>query len=395
MSNRPVPAIAAVAVRRLLRDRSNVFFVFIFPLLLILLIGAQFGGEQGDLVLAVHAEGAGPLGDDLVDAIDGADGVRVEVQDDVAAVEDAVARGDATGGLVLPPGYDEALRTSPRGVVLRYVGRPDSLSPALQSVVVPVIGDQNRRITLADLVVVVDDDVEYEDALRQADAAIGVLPEIGVERTELGTNELAAEFEGLGQFDLGAVQQLNLFVFLASLANAAALLQSREYGVTRRLLAAPVTAGQVVRGEALGRFGVAMVQGAYIVVGTLLLFRVDWGDPIAALAILAVFATASAGAGLLLGAVARTQAQAGALGVGLGIAVAAVGGSMLPVELIPDGMLVVSRLTPHYWSYTAFADVVRRGAGVLDVLPQLGVLTAQAVVLLGVAGVLLRRNLTR
>lgn len=391
----PVPSIAGVAVRRLLRDRSNIFFVFVFPLLLILLVGAQFGAGSARLTLAVTVSDAGPLGEALVAAIDDLDDVTVERHADPEAVADAVARGGATGGLVVPAGYDQALRTSPRGVVLEYLGRPDSLGPALASLLVPVVGAQNQRVTLADLVVVVDERVSYDAALAQADAAIAVLPQVGVAREEVGTDELAEEFSGLGQFDLGAVQQLNLFVFLSSLVNAAALLQSREYGVTRRLLAHPVSAGQVVRGEALGRFGVALVQGLYIIVGTLLLFRVDWGDPVSAVVILASLAAASGGAGLLLGAVARTQAQAGAIGVGLGLGVAAVGGSMLPVELMPEGVRAVARLTPHYWSYDAFADVVRRGATVLDVLPQLGVLALQAVVLLGVAGALLRRTLTR
>lgn len=391
----PTLAVARVAIRRLLRDRSNIFFVFVFPLLLILLIGAQFGGGASGLTLAVEADHVGTLGEDLVSAIDDLDRVGVDRYGSASEVGDAVAHGDADGGLVIPAGYDEEVRTSPQGVVLEFIGRPDSLSPALRSLLVPVIGDQNQRITLADLVTVVSDQFTYGEALAQADAAIAVLPEIGVEREELGVDPLAQEFASLGQFDLGAVQQLNLFVFLASLANAAALLQSREYGVTRRLLAHPVTSGQILRGEALGRFGVAMVQGIYIIVGTLLIFGVNWGDPLSALTILTVFAAASAGAGMLLGAVARNQAQAGAIGVGLGIGIAAVGGSMLPVEIMPETMRQVSRLTPHAWSYDAFADVVRRGGTVLDILPQLGVLVAMATVLLGVAGVLLRRTMTR
>ena len=395
MSRGPTIAIAGVALRRLLRDRSNIFFVFIFPLLLILLVGAQFGGGRTALTLAVTATDAGPLGQDLVDALEQVEDVTVDTYATSEDVVDAVSRGDATGGLVIPAGYDQALRTSPRGVVLAFVGRPDSLSPALQSVVVPAVGEQNRRITLADLVIVVDDDVSYETALAQADAAIGVSPEIDTTREVLGTNELGEAFAGLGQFDLGAVQQLNLFVFLSSLTNAAALLQSREYGITRRLLAHPVTAGQILRGEALGRYGVALVQGLYIIVGTLLLFGVNWGDPVAAVAILAALAAVSAGAGLLLGAVARSQQQAGALGIGLSIAIAAIGGSMVPVEVMPEGMRVVARFTPHYWSYEAFAEVVRRGGNVLDVLPELGVLALMTVAVFALAAPLLRRSITR
>ena len=37
--------IARINVRRMLRERSNIFFVFVFPLAIILLIGAQFGGD--------------------------------------------------------------------------------------------------------------------------------------------------------------------------------------------------------------------------------------------------------------------------------------------------------------------------------------------------------------
>ena len=36
-------AIAAVNIRRMLRDRSNIFFVFVFPMLLILVLGVSFG----------------------------------------------------------------------------------------------------------------------------------------------------------------------------------------------------------------------------------------------------------------------------------------------------------------------------------------------------------------
>jgi ABC-2 type transport system permease protein len=37
-------ALAAVNVRRMLRERSNVFFVFLFPMLLVLVLGVSFGG---------------------------------------------------------------------------------------------------------------------------------------------------------------------------------------------------------------------------------------------------------------------------------------------------------------------------------------------------------------
>jgi len=39
-------AIAATDLRRLLRWRANIFFVFVLPMLIILLLGAAFGGAN-------------------------------------------------------------------------------------------------------------------------------------------------------------------------------------------------------------------------------------------------------------------------------------------------------------------------------------------------------------
>lgn len=386
--------IAGTAVRRVVRDRGNLFFVFVFPLLLVLLVGTQFGGEQADLRLGVVAKDVGDLGQQLIDEADAVEGVAVRPYTTTDEMLDALGRDQIAGGLVVPNGYSDALRAGgQQGIVLEYVAAPNGQGPALQALLVPVIGAQSQRVTLADVVRVLTP-VGFDTALAQADAALGVLPEVAVQRARVGTDALAASFEGLGRFDLGAVQQLLLFVFLTSLTSAAALLQSREYGVTRRLLAHPTTTGRILRGEALGRLGVGLVQGVYVILGTLLLFGVDWGDPVSSLAILVVFAAASAGAGLLVGALAANQSQAAAAGVGLGIGVAALGGSMLPLELIPAGVRTVSWFTPHAWAYDAYADVLRRGASLVDVLPQLGVLAAMATVLLSVAAVVLRRRLT-
>ena len=44
-------AIAATNLRRFIRDRGNIFFVFIFPMLLILVLGSSFGGDFNDRYL--------------------------------------------------------------------------------------------------------------------------------------------------------------------------------------------------------------------------------------------------------------------------------------------------------------------------------------------------------
>ena len=57
--------------------------------------------------------------------------------------------------------------------------------------------------------------------------------------------------------------------------------------------------------------------------------------------------------------------------------------------------VAVADATPHAWANTALAEIQRRGGTLTDVLPQLGVLAAMAVVLAALGAWSLRRSLAR
>ncbi len=200
--------------------------------------------------------------------------------------------------------------------------------------------------------------------------------------------------ESLGQFDLGASQQLLLFVFLTSLAGSVALVQARQWGVTRRMVATPTPARTIVTGEALGRFLVAMVQGVFIMIGALALFSVNWGDPIGAIAILVLFCATGAGAGMLVGSTVSNDQQAGSFGIFASLGLAAIGGCMVPIEFFPDSMQTVAHFTPHAWGMDGFAELVRREGTIADIATELTVLALFAAGLLALASWRLRKTLT-
>jgi ABC-2 type transport system permease protein len=159
------------------------------------------------------------------------------------------------------------------------------------------------------------------------------------------------------------------------------------------MLSTPTSAASILAGETLGRFFVAALQSVFIIVAAALLFGVRWGDPIGAIAVVLMFSLVSTGAAMVCGALLRTEQQAGAL-VPFALALAALGGSMVPLDVFPDTMKTVSKITPHAWANEAFSELRIHGADVLDLLPQLGVLAGFAVVLLGGGATLLRRRLT-
>jgi ABC-2 type transport system permease protein len=197
-----------------------------------------------------------------------------------------------------------------------------------------------------------------------------------------------------GRFGQGASSQLLLFIFLTAMTGAVALIETRRLGLSRRMLSTPTPPRTVIVGEMLGRFGVALVQGVFIMVGSLLLFGVSWGDPVGAAALLAMFALVAAGAGMLVGSIFATEQQAVSIGILLGLGLGALGGSMVPLEVFSDTMQTVAHVTPHAWALDGFADLANRGKGIGAIAPELGVLAVYAAVLLSAATWRLRRAIT-
>ena len=385
-------AIARVELVRLFRDRSNIFFVLVLPLLLVILIGAAFGGGVGTRIGAVTPVGDAAA-DGLVAAIGAADGVEIVAVDSETELVDGVSRGHLTAGVLVPDGFGAAVEAGEEATV-GYVGRADTTAASVRAIVEAAVAERAATVTAARLA----HDVTGRPVDELVDLAGGLqagLPGVAVVTEEVGGDEVAGEFAGLGRFDLGASSQLFLFVFLTALTSGTALIQTRQYGVARRMLSTATPARTILLGQAGGRFAVALFQAGYIVVATALLFGVNWGDPVATGTIVLLFCAASAGAGMLLGSLLDNDSQAGGVGVGLGLVLAALGGSMMALEFFPEGMRRVARVTPHAWANEAMAEIVRRDGGVLDVLAQVGALAAFAVVLLGAATLALRRALTR
>ena len=380
--------IASNNLRRLFRQRSNIFFVIIFLMLLILLLGATFGGGFTP-TMGVLAEDTGVLGEELVEAFEATDDLEVVRYGSEQGLLNAVQRGRVNAGVVIPAGYDTTVNSG-GGVTVRFFGRPGSLAQQLRATVAAAVGEQSvlaRTTRFLESEAIASGD----EAAALAQRAVSVAPGVEI-RTTIAGEALFAD--DLGTFDVGASTQLLLFIFITSLTGSVALIETRRLGLSRRMLSTPTGTPTILAGEALGRFAVALLQGLIIMLGSALVFGVNWGDPLGAALVLIVFSLVGAGAGMLLGSVFSNDQQAGSVALLLGLGLAALGGSMVPLEVFPDTMRTVAHFTPHAWGNDAFADLVQERGTVPDILRELGVLAAYAVGLLTLATWRLRKAIT-
>lgn len=380
-------AVTVVELRRFLRDRSNIFFTFIFPFMLVVVIGAQFGGgaSNGRVVLTDETSALGKrIAAELT-----ARELTVEV-DPAAQARETLARGRADAG-VLIEAEDAAAFEAGEPVQLDLVLASTSGSSAVALLVRSAVAEIDReQAGVAALEQVGVGSGTAQDAWRDAEEQV---PPADVQVVD--TDEVSQAFAGVTGFDVGASSQVLLFVFLTALAGSATLIDARRHRVIARTLAAPVSTAPVVGGQALGRWVIAFFQGVYVMAGTALLFGVSWGNVGLGLLVLAVFATVAAGTAMAIGSLLDNEGAASGLGVGLALVLAALGGCMVPQEIFPASLKFVSSLTPHGWGYRAFAEIQRHDGTLADIAGQLGVLAGFAVVTLLLGSLLLRRSIAR
>jgi ABC-2 type transport system permease protein len=380
---------AGSALRRLARDRLALFFLVLLPVVIIAIIGITFGDAASErLPVGIADEGAGPLGDELRAALAASPALDPRAYDDTDALGKAVRRGVVSAGLVLPAGYDQALRAGRAAEVTFVVDQTRPAPAPVRSAVSAVVARQAAEVKAARFAAD-HAGVGFDTALARA-RALSALPEqVRVEATTIGGREDALPTG----FNYTAPANLVLFVFITSLAGAAGLIEARRLGVTRRMLATPTTASTILFGEALSRFAVALLQGMIIFLVGWLVFGVDWGDPPAALILVVTFALVGTGVGMLLGSVLRNAEQATSIGPPVGIALGMLGGCMWPLAIVPQPMRVVGHLFPQAWAMDAFIALIAKGEDIAGIARQLAVLAAFAVALLALATWRLRRAL--
>jgi ABC-2 type transport system permease protein len=381
--------IARANLLRQVRDTSNIFFVFVLPIIIIVALGLQFSGSA-TARLGVLAPDGDPFAEELIERLRTGD-LRFDTRryDDEEGLRRAVERGHLEAGIVVPPGYAEALRSGDRPVAIRYLGTTSAQTTGLRAPIDAAVAEQ-AAIVVAARAGASFSGRSFDEALPIARDGLADVPGVEVRLERVGEGGI---FAGFGQFTFGAQTQLVLFMFLTSMTAATQLVMTRRLGVSRRMLSTPTAIGTILAGEALGRFAVAMLQGIFIVVVSWLAFGVSWGDPLAAGLIVATFGLVGAGVAMLVGALSRNADQAGALGVVLGMGMGALGGAMVPLQLMPDVMQTIARVMPHSWAITGLQSLVRDGGGILSVLPNVAVLLVYGAAVLALASWRFRKSL--
>ena len=398
------------------RDGAALLLMIAGPLVLTLGLGLITGSFNRDEdaptisripVLVVDQDG-GALATVLDDLLRGdtlSDLLAAEAWHDETAALERVRQGEAAAAVIIPAGFSASLMPNPTSgelpapVALRVYGDPGS---PIGAAVVRTIAEEftNRAVNNVVAIQIGLTELATSGAVAPAD-----LPAVGqamgerlfsgddggaliAVRTESVATGGATGFNPLSFF---APAMALLFLMYAVTLGARSLIAERREGTLARMLAAPVTPAQVLSGKVAGIFMTGFLQLGVLILLTTLMYRLNWGNPLGVLLLVAAAALAATGWGLLLAALSSNAGQITAMGTALMLIFGILGGSFVPGMAFGPVLDWAGRITPNRWAQDGFLSLAS-GDGLVGIATPLTALVIMAVVLFALSAVIFRRR---
>lgn len=412
---RTVLEIALNDLRIFFRVRGNLIGLVVLPVLLTLAVGWSNSGSGEDaprlLVDIVDQDQSASSGELLAQVravnetlllcpVDNKadDPCQLDGKPLTEAVALERARAETTRGLlIIPAGYGDALAAA-QPLQLTYYSTDD---PALPGPVRQAVESALQRVNSAIVSARVGADfLSIITSLLALDPAVA--PAISLEQaiytraqTRLTTQPATVRYvttkgdapasrgiqSGFGQSVPGMG---SLYVIFTVLGGTMSLLRERRQWTLQRLAALPLTRAQLLGGKILAYFTLGMIQ-YLIVFAAGVAVGLDLGDaPIAMLLVMVAFALCMTALALALATRVTSEGQANGLRNLIGLTLAPLGGAWWPLEIVPRFMQQIGHLSPVAWAMDGFHELIFNQGSLMDVLPEIGILLAIALVLFGI-----------
>lgn len=199
------------------------------------------------------------------------------------------------------------------------------------------------------------------------------------------------------------LESVNLFVpglialiltMVTAMMTAISLSREKERGTFEVLLVSPLHPWQIILGKVLPYLALALANVGSVLLAAHLVFRVPLvGSLTLLLAASTLYAMVGLALGVLIAAVTSSQlaAMLGSV-VGTMLPNLMLSGMIFPIASMPAPLQGISHVIPARWFITICRGIMLKGAGLHDLWPELAVLAAMFLVLIGAA---IRRSSVR
>lgn len=329
-----------------LRSPLTFVFLLIVPLILIVLLSIALEGiltGQGRLRVSVvdldgTEESRALLGslDEIEDV-----SVRLEVADagdfNVADAASLLDRGQRLMVLVIPAGYSDAVRSGLGADLVTYTDPAQPrFASLIRSGVVAKFSEQQEQVPLPTV------------SVREEPLVEGTSLPSAFEQTVPGLTVMYS-------------------VYVGGLLATFVAFEKRTHRTWDRLLVAPLSRRTILLAKLFAAYTVGVLQMALLLAVGRIAFGMEVSNLGGVAIVAAVYLFTPVALGVLIASFVDEFRAVTSVENLVAVTLAALGGSLVPIFLLPAWMEAIAVFTPHYWALDALQDLMFRGAAIWDV----------------------------
>ncbi|MEM7087613.1 MAG: ABC transporter permease [Bacteroidota bacterium] len=352
-------------------DKRGVLLTFLLPVIMITLFAFAFGGvgkkerapqPMGILVVDKDSTAASQ---ELVAKLNAMPTIRLIASEEEEALT-LVKKGKNPAALIFDKGFSNAIVSETQlPITLKY--------------------DAARELEMRIAHSVLKEGLKYH--LGKANP----INDVPLKTVSLIKESTTKVHPGLVQAVGGTAIMMLLFSIAAV---GGGLLDEKEAGTLNRLLVAPVKPLDIL----LAKMGTAMVVSILQLTAMFIFAWLAFGLPIfidlpSLLLLILCISFAVSSFGVFLVSTVKTRQQLQGMSTIIIILMSAIGGSMIPITMMPGFMQKVAPISVNYWGIQGFFDIFWRQMTLSEILPKMGVLLAIGLGMVLVSIRLFKRNI--
>jgi ABC-2 type transport system permease protein len=360
----------------MLRDPRTLVFIFLMPIMQLVLLGYANSTEIKNVPTAVFNQDNSKASRALLDSFQATEyfsfDYAVYTQADVYRLIDA---GKAKVGIIIPPDYSHNLATQkPADVLVLLDGSDPTIASAVLSA--SALAGQAHGANVR------TQQMSLQGAGGGGSSAVDV-------RTRVLYNP-----DLLGSYNL--VPGLIAMILFQTATNltALAIVKERERGTMEQLIVTPIRSWELVVAKIIPYIIVSFANTLLIMgIGTFLFGVPLRGSLILLFALVGLYLLPTLGLGLLISTAARTQQQAQLMTMPIMLPAMMLSGVFFPISSLPAFLQFFSNLLPLTYLIYILRSILVKGVGLEYIIPQVVALTIFAIVLLGLAAMRFQKTL--
>lgn len=343
---------------RFYRDKTALFFTFLFPVVFLLIFGSIFNNTNVSFSVGLINNSQSEFAKQFVTQSSEAEVLEVSIMENgLTDAKDKMSRGEVNSIIVLPEAFGAVSDDGrPAGeLVVYYDPGSEQTGQAVEAIMEQTLDGINA-------------------GLGQPEAPFTVRQE-------------STESKGLRPFDYTFSGLIGFSIMSAAIYGLATVMPAeKQRGAFRRLRASPAKASQLLLGNGLHYLVITLLSVGIMVAVGLMVFGFDMrGSWLQFGAFAAIASLMMIGFGLAIGAWARNENQASPIANLIALPLMFLSGIFFPRFLFPGWMQVITDYIPLSPVIDGFRRIMTENATLLDLGPQLGVIAVWGIVVYVIA----------